>query len=233
MVWAHQFKRPIFWLSAALSLLGPVLAGWRTPTVGASLMLTVATESLAALAAPVAVRDRSSWLVVAALAPCALGLFFYVLVIRRFDFGQLATGRGDHWITGGALAIAALATASIVQGARALTTLTSLRGALTGAALGLWGLTMAWLPALVIAEAVRPRLGYDVRRWSTVFPVGMYAACSFMVGHTARADAITSFARAWVWVAVAVWAAVFAAMLGRAVRAACRGRRPDATPPTS
>lgn len=64
-------------------------------------------------------------------------------------------------------------------------------------------------------EALHPRLGYDVRRWSTVFPVGMYAACSFIVGVAASAPAITDFARVWVWVAVAVWLVVFAAMLRR------------------
>jgi hypothetical protein len=29
--------------------------------------------------------------------------------MSRFDLGQLKTGRGDHWITGGVLAISALA----------------------------------------------------------------------------------------------------------------------------
>jgi hypothetical protein len=42
-------------------------------------------------------------------------------------------------------------------------------------------LTMLWLPVLLLDEALHPRPRYDVRRWSTVFPVGMYAACSFAV----------------------------------------------------
>jgi tellurite resistance protein TehA-like permease len=74
---------------------------------------------------------------------------------------------------------------------------------------------MLWLPMLLVAEALRPRLRYDVRRWSTVFPVGMYAACSFVVGTVAHASGITDFARVWVWVGLAVWAVVFAAMLRR------------------
>jgi tellurite resistance protein TehA-like permease len=79
----------------------------------------------------------------------------------------------------------------------------------------LWALTIAWLPVLLAAEVLRPRLGYDVGRWSAVFPVGMYAACSFAVGATAGAPAITDFARAWTWVAVAVWLLVAAAMVMR------------------
>ena len=79
--------------------------------------------------------------------------------------------------------------------------------------------SILWLPALVLAEAVHPRLDYDDRRWSTVFPLGMYAACSFVVGNVARAGAITTFGRVWMWVALAVWAVVLAAMFGaKAVR---------------
>jgi hypothetical protein len=50
------------------------------------------------------------------------------------------------------------------------------------AAVVLWIATMLWLPLLLLAEVLRPRLQYDVRRWSTVFPFGMYAACSFVIG---------------------------------------------------
>jgi hypothetical protein len=194
-------------------LIGRVLAHWRTPTVGASLLLTVATQSLAVLAAALAVRTRTSWLESAALAPFAFGLASYVFVMVRFDLRQLAVGRGDHWITGGALAISTLAAGDIAAGARALAVLGRGHGALEVIAVGLWVASMAWLPALVLAEALRPRLHYDVRRWSTVFPLGMYAACSFSVGYVAHASAITTFAQVWVWVALAGWAAVAAGMV--------------------
>jgi tellurite resistance protein TehA-like permease len=200
------------------ALLAPVLAHWRTPTVGASLVLTVSTESLAVLAATLAIADQAHWLLVAAIAPFGLGLAFYVFVIARFDLRQLAIGHGDHWITGGALAISTLAAGKITTGAKALAVLGGASGTLKSVSLGLWALTMLWLPVLLLAEALRPRPGYDVRRWSTVFPVGMYAACSFAVAKADHATAITRFARIWVWVALAVWAVVFAAMIGRAIQ---------------
>ena len=50
---------------------------------------------------------------------------------------------------------------------------------LTVVALVLWSLAMLWLGPLIAAEALRPRLSYDVRRWATVFPLGMYAASTF------------------------------------------------------
>ena len=200
-------------------LLRPVLAHWRTPTDGSSLVLTVSTESLAVLAATLGLVERADWLLVTALAPFVLGLCFYVFVIARFDLRQLIVGHGDHWITGGALAISTLAAGKLLGGAAKLSILGGGGGVLKDVALGLWVLTMLWLPVLVIAEITHPRLGYDVRRWSTVFPVGMYAGCSFAVGAAAQAGGITSFARVWVWVAVAVWTVVMVAMLHRGFEA--------------
>jgi hypothetical protein len=195
-------------------LIGPVLVHWRTPTTGASLVVTVATQSLAVLGAAVAPRVHDTWLLVAALVPFALGLCSYVMVIWRFDLGQLTAGRGDQWIAGGALAISTLAAGNLTSAARVLAVLG--RGAaLQDAAVVLWAASMAWLPVLVVGEAVRPRLRYHLARWSTVFPFGMYAACSFVVASVAHAGGIASFARVWTWIALAVWAVVFAGMLLR------------------
>jgi tellurite resistance protein TehA-like permease len=54
------------------------------------------------------------------------------------------------------------------------------------------------------------------RRWSTVFPLGMYAVCSIATGSISGIGGISSFGRAWIWVAFAVWVLVFAATLSRA-----------------
>jgi tellurite resistance protein TehA-like permease len=201
-----------------LALLIPVLSSWKTPTVGASLLLAVSTESLAELAATLASGEHAQWLLVSALLLFVLGLCFYVFVMSGFDPRQLGTGRGDHWIAGGALAISALAAGRITAGAKALSVLGSGGGFLEDLAVVLWILAILWLPLLLAAEVLRPRLRYDVRRWSTVFPIGMYAVSSFVVGAVASADAITSFARVWVWVAAAVWTIVFVAMVRHAIR---------------
>jgi tellurite resistance protein TehA-like permease len=198
-------------------LIGRVLRAWVTPTVGASFVLVVSTEALAVLAATVGIAEHASWLVVVALIPLALGLPFYVFVLMRFDLHQLVVGRGDHWVAGGALAISALACGRVTQGTEALSMLTAAQGPLKAASVVIWVAAMLWLPILVVAELVSPRGGYDVRRWSTVFPVGMYAACSFAVGAAVGVSAITDFARAWLWIGLAVWLIVFAAMLWQAV----------------
>jgi hypothetical protein len=199
-----------------LGLLGPVLRHWSTPTVGTSFMLSVGTESLALLGSELALEEHARWLLVASLAPFALGLGFYLFVARSFDIRELATGHGDHWVTGGALAISTATAGSITHAADGLGGFGDWGGALSDVSVVLWGLTMLWLPILVAAEARWPRTTYDVRRWSTVFPVGMYAACSFVVGAVGSAPAISDFARVWVWVAVAVWLTVLAGLARRA-----------------
>ncbi len=198
-----------------LGLVPHVLRHWRTPTIGASFILPVATESLALLAAAIAIADRAAGLEYAALVPFVLGLGFYAFVLSRFQFRQLVVGIGDHWVTGGALAISTVASGRIALAAQRTGALSGGHGLLKTVALVLWCLTMVWLPALIAAELLRPRLSYNVRRWSTVFPVGMYAACSFVVGALTKTSGIVDFARVWVWVAAAVWLVVFMAMVGR------------------
>jgi tellurite resistance protein TehA-like permease len=201
-----------------LVLVPAVLRSWRTPTVGASFVLTVATESLAALAGLLAFHDRVGWLAVAALVPLALGLAAYGFVLARVDLRQLLTGRGDQWVFGGALAIAALACAPTASALAATSTLPGLRSPLDDTAVVLWAAAALWLPALLVGELVAPRLRYDSHRWSTVFPLGMYAACSLTTGRAIGADGIAELGRIWVWVALAAWLLVFAGMLGRARR---------------
>ena len=67
------------------------------------------------------------------------------------------------------------------------------------------------MPVLVAAELARPRLRFDARRWATVFPFGMYAAMAFAVGRVEHHRWAVTFARSWVWVALAVWVVVAAA----------------------
>jgi hypothetical protein len=183
-------------------------------------MLAVSTESLAVLSAALAARVRADWVLYTALLPFVLGLAVYAGVIARFDLRQLVVGKGDHWITGGALAIAALAAADLSLATRSLHQPVAVADTLSAASLVLWWVAFGWLPVLLAVEALRPRLSYDARRWASVFPVGMYAACSFVVGATAHASGITEFARIWVWAGLALWTVVCAATARRGARLA-------------
>ena len=193
-------------------LLMPVLRHWETPTAGISFVLCVATEGLAVLGATLAITYRARWLVSAAVPALVLGLAFYVFTAARFDLRELLTGHGDHWVAGGALAISALAAGNVTEAASALGQFSEQHQVLTTGTLVLWCLTMVWLFPLVTGEVLRPRLTYDVRRWATVFPLGMYAACSFATGQVTGITGIADFGHVWTWVAFAVSLLVLAGL---------------------
>lgn len=46
-----------------------------------------------------------------------------------------------------------------------------------------------------------------------MFPVGMYAACSFEAGLASDASGLRAFAQVWLWLAFALWLLVFGSML--------------------
>jgi tellurite resistance protein TehA-like permease len=184
-------------------LLVPVLRHWKTPTTGISFVVGVATDGLALLSATLSAAYRAGWLLIAAVVLLLLALVLYVFTAARFDLRQLLRGHGDHWVAGGALAISALSAGVITEAAAALGQFSHQHQVLSTGTLVLWCLAMAWLPALITCEIVRPRLSYDVRRWATVFPLGMYPACSFTVGRVAGVPGITRFGQVGTWVAVA------------------------------
>ena len=200
-------------------LLIPILRQWKTPTTGICFVVGVATDGLALLSATLAIVFRAGWLVSAAVVLLLLGLALYVFTAARFDLGQLLTGMGDHWIAGGALAISALAAGVITEAAGTLGRFSPEHQVLATGTLVLWCLALAWVPVLLVGEAVRPRLRYDLRRWATVFPLGMYAACSFTVGQVAGISGISRFGQLETWVAVAATLAVLAGLVRQIWRA--------------
>ncbi len=216
-------------LGARLTVLGWSWAGWAllafstvlalglipaaTPAAlsartGASFLVVVGLQSLAVLAAMLGSRTPNAAAAIAALLPFAAGIATYAVLLARFRLAELREGAGDHWVSGGALAISTLGCAQISQALASAHAATWLAHPLRVAALVLWALTVAWLPILLLAELRWRRLGYDVRRWATVFPLGMYAVMSDATGSVGRAQGLLAFGHAWAWVALAAWALV-------------------------
>ena len=84
---------------------------------------------------------------------------------------------------------------------------------------------------LLMLGAVRifqPVHGYDVRRWATVFPFGMYAACSFTVGAVTGVTGIVRFGQVCTWFACGITVLASAGLLRRLRHAWMPGGRSSA-----
>ncbi|MFF7141148.1 tellurite resistance/C4-dicarboxylate transporter family protein [Streptomyces nodosus] len=194
-------------------LLPPVVRRWRRRrTSGAVFLGCVATEGIAVLGAVLATALSVAWLAHTALVFFWLGLVFYLIGLRCFDRRQVATGAGDQWIAGGALALSAYAGSRLVAAGRGGPYLWDGddEGVLRVVTLALLALALAWYCVLAAAELIRPRLGHDVRRWSTVFPLGMTAVAALSVGMELGVPWLRVLGRVLLWIAVAAWCAVLA-----------------------
>jgi tellurite resistance protein TehA-like permease len=155
------------------------------------------------------------WLAAASVVVAAVGVALYPFVLARFDLRNLRRGEGEHWVAGGSLAICSLAFAEIASAAGRISSLHSSVRLWRDIALALWVLAMLWLPILIACELRWPRWRYSDSRWVTVFPLGMYAVCSFQLASATSTAGIADFARIWTWVAVAAWLAVSAGLIHR------------------
>ncbi|MFD9796423.1 tellurite resistance/C4-dicarboxylate transporter family protein [Streptomyces sp. NPDC059070] len=191
-------------------LLYAVVRHWKRRMPGGVFLVCVATQALAVLAATLAAAGRGDWLARAALVLCFLGVLLYLEALVRFDFRQVWTGAGDQWIAGGALAISALAAAKLT--ASPLWT-GDTHTVLRKITLVLLGLDLAWYAILLMAEVARPRPGYDLRRWATVFPLGMAAVATLSTAAATHVRGLRTLGEVLQWIAVAAWALTLGALL--------------------
>lgn len=205
------------WLGVAAALLilaaglqfvivGPVLKRWERPSRGMSFLLAVTVASLSVAASELARGWHSDWLVVPAGIYWGLAVVAYCLIASWFDLGELLRGRGDHWVSGGALAIAALA------GEQIYLRLGGPGQPLEAVVIALWGAASAAITILLVSEVISPRWGYHHLRWTTVFPLGMYGLCGLTLAQLLNVGALMILARVFVGIGFAVWLLVTAGL---------------------
>lgn len=210
----HTLAKALLALAALLwpGLLIVVVRHWHRRMPGAVFLGSVATQGLAVLAATLAATETSAWLAHTALALFWLGLLLYAVALTRFDLRQVAHGAGDQWVAGGALAISALAGSKLIAADSAELYLWNDddSGVLRAVTVALLVLDLAWYAVLLIAEIAWPRPHYDVRRWATVFPMGMTAAATLSVATAVDVPWLETPGEVLLWIAVAAWLAVTA-----------------------
>lgn len=208
-----------------LALMPFAARGWPRSTTGSHFLVVVATQAITILAAVVTWRHGVAGFVPVAVAFLCLGLVLYGVVLARFRPRELLTGLGDHWVAGGAAVISGLAAATLVEAVRRSGELQGLEHPLELLDLSLWSFSMLWLVVLTASEVVRPRLRYHPLRWATVFPLGMYAAMSFLTGTVEDVGAFREIGRWLVWVAFAAWCLAALGLLRRVRRLLESGQR--------
>ncbi|WP_409470157.1 tellurite resistance/C4-dicarboxylate transporter family protein [Streptomyces sp. HC307] len=203
-------------LLALATLLWPVLFvpvvrhRQRRRMPGAVFLGTVATQGLAVLGATLAKAESAAWLAHAALVLFWLGLVLYGLALARFDLRQVIEGPGDQWVAGGAAAISALAGAKLIaaDGPGLYLWNDDNSGVLRTVTVALLTLGLGWYAVLLVGEVVRPRLRYDVRRWSTVFSMGMTAVAALAVAAAVDVSWLEWPGEVLLWITMAAWLAV-------------------------
>ncbi|MFF9057467.1 tellurite resistance/C4-dicarboxylate transporter family protein [Streptomyces sp. NPDC014882] len=208
-------------------LLANVVRHWGRRMPGSVFLCCVATQGLAVLAASLARAGSVAWPAHAALALFWLGLVLYGLALVHFDPRQVREGPGDHWVAGGALAISALAGATLLAAGDGGPYLWNAddRDALRTVTVALLVLDLAGYTVLLVAEVLWPRTRYDVRRWATVFPMGMTAVATLSVAAAVDVPWLKGPGEVLLWVAVAAWSAVAAGAVADG-RASLRSRAP-------
>jgi len=194
--------------------IGEVNGSWQLWVVGTQ------AAAIAATLAGVLPGRLAAWV---AIVVWAAGAVLYpvvtALVLTRLRVAGLAPGDpvAPYWVTMGAASITVLGAAQALEAAGSAG-LAGVRSALTGLGLVFWSVATAFIPALVVFGTTRRRRGLGPRGfrrelWMIVFPAGMYATASMRIGSAAGIPAVHDTGTVAVWIAVAVWALVFAGML--------------------
>jgi tellurite resistance protein TehA-like permease len=154
------------------------------------------------------------------LSACVLYLALIPLIVNRLEFLRLApvAFTPDYWINMGAMAITALTGATLFSLSASSPLLQQLSTFLLGLCLLFWAGATWWIPLLVLLELWRHilrrvRIEYGTRYWSLVFPVGMYAACTFEVAQLVHLGLLMILAQWAAYLALGLWLMAFVGLV--------------------
>jgi len=222
----------VLWITLTYTIFTALTVRVDKPTLdkgisGSWLLAVVATQALSVSSALLAARigqpyrlelnllSLSMWLWGGMLYIWMMSLIFYRYAFFQFSPGDLSP---PYWINMGAMAISTLAGSLLILNAPQAPYLTSLLPFLKGFTLLYWATGTWWIPMLLLLGIWRHGfrrfpLRYDPLYWGAVFPLGMYAACTWQLDRAMEFGFLSGLPRVFLWIALAAWAITFAGML--------------------
>jgi tellurite resistance protein TehA-like permease len=153
-----------------------------------------------------------------------LYIWIISLIFYRYTFFVMSPSdlAPPYWINMGAVAISALAGTLLALAAPLSPLLQELLPFIKGLTLLFWATATWWIPMLIILGAWRHLyrrfpLRYDPLYWGAVFPLGMYAVCTFRLANMIDEPVLLIVPRVFLYVALAAWALAFSGLAGSLV----------------
>ena len=196
--------------------------GWLLGVVAAqsvSVLGAQVASGLGTYAAEALVFSLAMWLGGGMLYLWIISLIFYRYMFFTMSPADLAP---PYWIKMGAAAISTLAGTMLVAAAPHSPVLVQILPFVRGFTLMWWATATWWIPMLVILGVWRHGLRklplrYDPLYWGLVFPLGMYTVCTARLSRAIDASYLITISEGFVYVALAAWCVVAAAMVRRLV----------------
>lgn len=227
----------LLWLGLTYTIFTALTVKGEKPTLGTGinggwLLAVVATQSVAVSSVLLAAHVDQPWrleLNLLALSMWLWGGMLYIwlmaLIFYRYTFFSLSPGdlEPPYWINMGAMAISTLAGSLLIENASGAQFLVSLLPFIKGFTVLYWATGTWWIPMLLLLGVWRYiyrrfPVSYDPLYWGAVFPLGMYAACTFQLDRAMEFHFLGPLAHAFLYAAIAAWAVTFIGMLHALVR---------------
>jgi tellurite resistance protein TehA-like permease len=204
------------------SLADGINGGWLLPVVAAQSVVVLGCQLANGMgsSAPLALFFcLAMWLGAGMLYIWIISLIFYRYTFFVMSPSDLAP---PYWINMGAVAISALAGTLLALAAPLSPLLQELLPFIKGLTLLFWATATWWIPMLIILGAWRHLyrrfpLRYDPLYWGAVFPLGMYAVCTFRLANMIDEPVLLIVPRVFLYVALAAWALAFSGLAGSLV----------------
>ena len=199
---------------------------------GGWLLAVVATQAVAVLGTLIATRipqpyrlelnffALSMWLWGGMLYIWMMSLIFYRYTFFEFSPADLSP---PYWINMGAMAISTLAGSLLILNTPHAPFLNSMLPFLKGFTVFYWASGTWWIPMLLVLGIWRHGvrrfpLRYDPLYWGAVFPLGMYAACTWQMDQAMEFGFLDPLPRLFFAAALLAWLLAFVGMLRSVAR---------------